>query len=71
MLRITLADDGPGVAGGNGTSVREGIGLSNTRARLHHLYGSRATVELGAAHTSGASPGTRVEIRIPGPETPV
>lgn len=65
VLHITLADDGPGVAGGTGTTVREGIGLSNTRARLHHLYGSRATVELGAAHMRGAAPGTRVEIRIP------
>lgn len=57
MLSITVTDNGPGV---NGGPVREGIGLTNTRARLHHLYGSRATIDLGTA-----DPGARVEIRIP------
>jgi two-component system, LytTR family, sensor kinase len=56
MLHITLADDGPGVRDG----AREGIGLMNTRARLRHLYGPRATVSLGPA-----GPGARVEIQIP------
>jgi two-component system, LytTR family, sensor kinase len=67
MLCVTLEDDGPGVASSG--PVREGIGLRNTRARLHHLYGSRATVELGPAHGKKDSPGTRVEIRIPFGET--
>jgi two-component system, LytTR family, sensor kinase len=67
MLCVTLEDDGLGVASGG--PVREGIGLRNTRARLHHLYGSRATVELGPAHGKKDSPGTRVEIRIPFRET--
>jgi len=57
MLRITVTDNGPGV---NGGPVHEGIGLTNTRARLHHLYGSRASINIGAA-----DPGARVEIRIP------
>jgi two-component system LytT family sensor kinase len=68
VLRITLADDGPGV--GNGVPVRERIGLGNTRARLHHLYGARATVELGPANGKASSPGVRVEIRIPFREIP-
>jgi two-component system LytT family sensor kinase len=63
MLRITLADDGAGVIGG--VPVREGIGLGNARERLHHLYGSRATVELSAADGASAMPGAHVEIRIP------
>jgi len=67
-LHIALADDGPGVDEIGG--VQEGIGLRNTRARLHHLYGSRATVELGPAHGKAESPGVRVEIRIPFRETP-
>jgi LytS/YehU family sensor histidine kinase len=58
MLRLAVADEGPGV--GNNGPMREGIGLSNTRARLRHLYGSRATITLDAA-----GPGARVEIRIP------
>lgn len=58
MLRIAVADDGPGV-NGNGP-LREGIGLTNTRARLRHLYGSDASIALDAA-----GPGVRVEIRIP------
>ena len=40
MLRVTLEDDGLGV--GDGAPMREGIGLRNTRARLHHLYGRGA-----------------------------
>jgi two-component system, LytTR family, sensor kinase len=68
MLHVTLEDDGAGVAGGG--PVREGIGLRNTRARLHHLYGTRATVELGPAHGMTESPGARVEIRIPFREMP-
>ncbi|HET9709605.1 MAG TPA: histidine kinase [Gemmatimonadales bacterium] len=62
-LHIVLADDGPGI--GDRPSLRQGIGLGNTRARLHHLYGPRASLELGAADTHGA----RVEIRIPLGET--
>jgi len=68
MLHITLTDDGPGVGGS--VPVREGIGLGNARARLHHLYGPRATVELGAAHGKTEWPGARVEIRIPFQEAP-
>ncbi|HLB10755.1 MAG TPA: histidine kinase [Gemmatimonadaceae bacterium] len=68
MLRITLSDDGPGV--GDAGTVRDGVGLGNTRVRLHHLYGLRATVELSAANGKSESPGVRVEIRIPYREMP-
>jgi len=66
-LCVTLEDEGPGV--GDGT-VREGIGLRNTRARLQHLYGAAASVHLGAASRRTAACGTRVEIRIPFREAP-
>jgi two-component system LytT family sensor kinase len=56
MLRIAVTDDGPGVRNG----APEGIGLTNTRARLRHLYGPRATVSLQAT-----GPGARVTIQIP------
>ena len=65
MVHIALADDGPGI-----TAVRQGIGLGNTRARLHHLYGSHATLELGVAAATPDAHGTRVEIRIPLHEVP-
>jgi two-component system, LytTR family, sensor kinase len=57
-LRLTVEDDGPGVQGG----ASEGVGLRNTRARLYHLYGVAASVQLRAA---SGSRGTCVEIRIP------
>jgi len=63
QLRVTLEDDGPGVA--DAATVREGIGLRNTRARLHHLYGAAASVQLDTASGRADSGGTRVEIRLP------
>lgn len=63
QLRVTIDDDGPGV--GHGAVVREGIGLRNTRARLRHLYGPAASVDLRSASGTLDSRGTRVEIRIP------
>jgi two-component system, LytTR family, sensor kinase len=63
MLHITLTDDGPGLV--DRATVREGIGLRNTRARLHHLYGPRAIVDLIGGDSASDSPGARVDIRIP------
>ena len=63
MLYLTLEDDGVGI--GEAPAMRDGLGLGNTRARLHHLYGARATVELRAAGRSTAAAGARVDIRIP------
>jgi len=62
-LRLTLEDDGPGVR--DDALPRGGIGLRNTRARLHHLYGAAASVHLQPASGTADSRGTRVEIRIP------
>jgi LytS/YehU family sensor histidine kinase len=41
LLEIVVADDGAGPGGG-----AEGVGLSNTNARLAELYGARHHVEL-------------------------
>ena len=60
-LRLVLEDDGAGVDSGG---VREGIGISNTRARLEQLYGARAAVTLATREPDGAR-GTRVAIVIP------
>src|SRR5213075_662728 len=37
LLRITIFDDGPGLRGDDGAPPVEGVGLSNTRARLAQL----------------------------------
>jgi two-component system LytT family sensor kinase len=68
QLCVTLEDAGPGM--GDGAMVREGIGLRNTRARLHHLYGAAASVQFRVASGAADARGTRVEIRIPFSETP-
>jgi two-component sensor histidine kinase len=38
-LRLEVHDDGEGLKAGHLTALREGIGLSNTKARLQELYG--------------------------------
>jgi two-component system, LytTR family, sensor kinase len=54
MLRLRVTDDGPGPkANGNGNG-RHGVGLSNTRERLAHLYGSRHKFDLSAGAEGGA-----------------
>jgi len=48
-LTIDVQDDGLGPK----QQIVEGVGLSNTRARLRQLYGDCGTLELGAATKSG------------------
>lgn len=58
-LLLTVADDGIGIA----ASVRatSGVGLSNTRSRMQHLYGARQTVTL----ESPSHGGVRVALTLP------
>jgi two-component system, LytTR family, sensor kinase len=60
-LRLVVEDDGRGFIPTAEGGAREGVGLSNTRARLQQLYGDehrfRVTTRPGA--------GTRVEIEVP------
>jgi two-component system, LytTR family, sensor kinase len=58
MVRCEVVDDGRGVPGGG---LREGVGISNTRARLRHLYGERFSLEL-LANPGG---GVRVTLALP------
>jgi two-component sensor histidine kinase len=55
LLRLEVTDDGVGVraAGGGGRAREGGVGLSNTRARLHHLYGEQHTFEAGPGPAGG------------------
>jgi LytS/YehU family sensor histidine kinase len=57
-LVLTVADDGFGPPAG---SVREGVGLSNLRARLQALHGDRQELTLGPRPGGGAL----VTMRVP------
>jgi two-component system, LytTR family, sensor kinase len=61
MLHVRLSDNGPGLP--RGWSLRRsGVGLSNTLARLEHLYGSnRYSFAVGP----GDDGGTRVDVALP------
>ncbi len=58
-LRLRVSDDGIGVPFGEVESIPEGVGLSNTRRRLKHLYGDRHVFEITANH------GVTVSLEIP------
>ncbi len=60
-LLISVSDNGPGTNLTAFEPVREGVGLSNTRARLRQLYGERQQVTL----CRPSSGGLEVRILIP------
>jgi two-component system LytT family sensor kinase len=60
-LRIIIEDNGPGLGTASDASPARGIGLSNTDARLRHLYGEAQRLEL-ANRPEG---GLRLTIEIP------
>lgn len=64
MLRVQVSDNGVGMRGGTAESIREGVGLGNTRARLQHLYAERHTMQVESPVTGGFT------IRISLPYTP-
>lgn len=59
-LRVTIEDNGPGIAAGTQPSGG-GIGLSNTRSRLQHLYGDRQRLSVGNRDEGGL----RLTIELP------
>lgn len=61
MLRLQVLDNGAGLPAGAQTDVKEGIGLSNTRARLAHLYGPQHQFEMRRC----AEGGLEVTLAIP------
>jgi signal transduction histidine kinase len=58
MLRCEVVDNGRGLPQ---SGAREGVGTTNTRARLRHLYGERFSLEL----TANPGGGARVALAIP------
>jgi len=59
MLRIEIEDNGRGLP----REIRDGLGLSNTRARLEQMYGGAHRFELGAANGDGS--GALVRLSLP------
>jgi two-component system, LytTR family, sensor kinase len=59
-LTMTVRDDGPGFANA-GRGAERGLGLSNARDRLAHLYGAAGGLTAGNAPNGGAV----VTVRIP------
>jgi two-component system, LytTR family, sensor kinase len=60
LLRVTIEGNGPGIAAGIAPSAG-GIGLSNTLARLQHLYGERQQLTL----LNRSEGGLRLTIELP------
>src|SRR2546426_1582812 len=53
MLELKVSDNGPGLPEAEVAPSREGVGLSNTRSRLSHLYGANHQFELTPASGGG------------------
>jgi two-component system, LytTR family, sensor kinase len=60
-LELSVSDNGIGVPFNDVENLSEGVGLSNTRRRLRHLYGDRHKFALSTAEASGLS----VNLTIP------
>lgn len=54
-LHLRVSDDGVGLPAGEVARINEGVGLSNTRARLQHLYGAAHSFELQSAPDHGVT----------------
>jgi two-component sensor histidine kinase len=61
VLRLEISDDGVGFKGGQMPGSGIGVGLSNTKTRLHELYGAKHRFILTANQPAGAC----VNIEIP------
>jgi sensor histidine kinase YesM len=53
QLHIKVSDDGVGLPDGEGKFVIKGIGLSNTKARLLHLYKDKQSFEINPNNEKG------------------
>jgi two-component system, LytTR family, sensor kinase len=67
-LRLEVRDGGAGL--GDGAPPREGVGLTNTRARLAELHGAAATFRLENAPDGGARATVRIPFRAAAAEAP-
>lgn len=61
-MRLSVTDDGVGLAPGRPGTGDTGVGLTNARAHLAHLYGDAATLHVGPG---AGGVGVAVEITLP------
>ncbi len=61
QLHLSVTDNGVGLATPDSRTARQGIGLSNSKARLRALHNGRARLELISPPTGGV----RVEVVLP------
>jgi sensor histidine kinase YesM len=64
-LRLEIEDDGPGLSSNRGELLHEGVGLRNTRARLMHLYGEDAGLDLIDVETGGLCVTITIPTQLP------
>jgi two-component sensor histidine kinase len=60
-VELSVSDDGAGLSGGESKNESNGIGLSNTRARLEKLYGAEHNFEI----VSPQAGGLEIKVTIP------
>jgi len=63
-LRLGVRDDGPGIPGDPEAAIGRGIGLMNTRARLHHIHGDDASLRLVNVEQGGLLAEARLPFRV-------
>jgi two-component system, LytTR family, sensor kinase len=54
-VRLVVEDDGVGLTDGRGAAAGSGFGLSSTRARLEHLYGASASLDVRPRTPTGVT----------------
>jgi two-component system, LytTR family, sensor kinase len=54
-LLLHVSDDGVGLPNKNTEELKEGVGISNTRARLYHLYGENHRFDLQPSRDGGVT----------------
>ncbi|HVF31119.1 MAG TPA: histidine kinase [Pyrinomonadaceae bacterium] len=63
-LQIDVSDDGLGVPFGDVDNLPEGVGLSNTRRRLKHLYGDKHRFDLTQLEKGGLGVSLEIPFRV-------
>lgn len=61
VINLLVRDNGPGLRGSDPETIAKGVGLTNTQARLHHLYGKSHRFDLQESPEGGLM----VKVQIP------